>query len=135
MKCGRCNKELGHADESNACYITNAADAKTFGAVEVEEYVVVDNGIEISRGQDFIAANSIRESRVNEIDYTKAQKEISKNHATDPQEIETLTSEIDILILSKNKVKVSKEVKVKLIPKTLVICKDCKADDDKVIWG
>lgn len=136
MKCGRCAKELGAANIHNAYYITNAADQKTFGAIEVEEYAVIDeNGVEILRGPSFSEATSNLKIKVDELDETKVTKEIAKNHSTDAQEITTLIEEIDNLIRAKNKVKIIKEVKVKLVPKSLIICKDCKEDDDTVIWG
>lgn len=105
VKCVRCGKDLGHADASNAKYIMNANDRRTWGKVKVEKVVKAP----------------LLEMRIDEImkQLKIDLKAFLKFNKTFPDEL--------------GRREVVREVKVE-VPKTAIICLNCVHSDDKIIW-
>jgi len=165
MKCGRCNKELGRADSSNASYIKNPNDKKTFGDFEYIEFTLTDENGNKEKSVDYNELNSKSNQKKEKIltDISSLTSEIDSKRATKnsivipndlekeglsqtekekrlsqketlENEISTKETEIEDKKTNLTKIKITSEKKVKQVPKTLVICKDCKKENDELIW-
>ena len=148
MKCGRCNKELGQANTHNAHYIKNANDPKTYGNDAVDEFTLTktDNTTEVSTDfktlnskllVEHIAIDDAIVVKTNEISIVKTN--LDKEVDISLKEILLSSYEKKLIELSnlqpkKQTVRITSKSTVKSIPKTLIVCKECKLDNDTIIW-
>lgn len=104
MKCGRCDKELGAANTHNAYYIRNVNDKRTFGDNEVTEFSLTKVDGTIETSYDF------KDLKIKEAENIKADIE------------------------EKQKIRITARTVIRKVPKTLIICKNCKQKKDEIIW-
>jgi hypothetical protein len=106
MKCFRCGKELGHADDKNSDYII-ADDTKA------DEYRETFTNTEIQPGA-----------------VEKAQKDLA------PDDLQTFKTLDAVEALKRpNRVKTEVTLELTTIQKTGIVCSDCHKDTDLIIWG
>lgn len=148
MKCGRCNIELGQAATHNAYYIKNIEDNSTYGDVEVDEFALTKADGKIETSFDFkdlqlkestenITATTAIDNKQVEIDTIKIQIDQEKDidlKTTSLFSYETKLSELSILNTKKQQIHIESKMVIKSVPKTLIICKNCKKDNDTIIW-
>ena len=147
MKCGRCGIELIRANKRNAYYVQNANDPKTYRESTVTEYILEKRDGTTAVGNKYINIKQLEDAEriALEKDTSDKKKEISDIN----KELEVVTldnkesvlstkeqklSEYRTLISDKQKIYIHTREAIKSVPKTLIICKDCKLDDDMVIW-
>lgn len=158
INCLRCDKVLIKPNSSNAKYIINESDPRTFLDSKEDEFEVLDDGNSIGKFKKFHLAQKekikkdkpfkdvikIKENDLKEFNKTLHQLidnpksvENTENITIESSKIQSTTNDIALEVEKINKIviKISEVTKPK--SKTAIICRDseCQDENDTIIWG